>query len=257
MDWARAKTLLICMLLAVNAVLGGIWFFRAHEDGEAARQAERELRRLLYEKGIDTGGAPLPSETALRYDIERDPDMEKAMAEVLIGPVVRRDGSAASYQGEGGQADFRLSGRFEITLTQPIAVTGQSLTELARAMGMLPPSEEWPSYGYTLEQTAEGLPVWNCTALFSLSKGGLVSVSGQWLAGEVLPVSAEPCFSAGYCLLELAQRLPPAERRTLISCTLGFFSEPASPTVERLTPHWRVELSDGIYYVNAVTGRAV
>lgn len=254
LDWKKVKTLLICLLLIVNAALGGILLLRGTAESARERSADEYLRKLLGERGVDTGQTEIPGGTALRYDITRDASAELAMAEALLGKLERVDGSYSYYEGAGGRADFRSAGRFEILPVSPVVIDG-GIGSVAAAMGMAPTDRALEND--TLTMYVEGLPVWNMTASFSVREGRLASVSGTWLTGRPLPVSDEKCYSAGYCLLSLADSLSDSdERRRLLSCRLGFMSERVSPDTERLVPHWLFELSDGLYYVNAFTAKA-
>lgn len=82
MNWARAKTILIALLLAVNLILGGIWLYRGEQVRAREARALEELCDVLESNGLIAKPEHIPDTLALTYDIERSPE-EQFDAEVF------------------------------------------------------------------------------------------------------------------------------------------------------------------------------
>jgi hypothetical protein len=74
MNWARAKTLLIMLLLAVNLVLGGILLGREAQERERTERALEDLCALLLQNGLTARPDRIPAVLELTYDVERSYD---------------------------------------------------------------------------------------------------------------------------------------------------------------------------------------
>jgi hypothetical protein len=80
MNWARAKTLLIVLLLIVNATLGGILFFREWQTAAQDARALEELCAILENNGLTVRPEQIPPGTALTFDIEAAPGEDEPAA---------------------------------------------------------------------------------------------------------------------------------------------------------------------------------
>ncbi|MDR0325744.1 MAG: hypothetical protein LBI19_06610 [Oscillospiraceae bacterium] len=76
MNWARAKTLLIMLLFAVNLILGGLLLYRETQMRARESRAMEDLCALLEKNGLIAGPEQIPSALALTYDVERAPEGE-------------------------------------------------------------------------------------------------------------------------------------------------------------------------------------
>jgi hypothetical protein len=70
MNWARAKTLLIMLLFAVNLVLGGILLYRETQGRTQEWRALEDLCALLQQNGLTARPDQIPSTLALTFDVE-------------------------------------------------------------------------------------------------------------------------------------------------------------------------------------------
>ena len=71
MNWARAKTLLMLLLFAVNLILGGILLYRETQARTREFRAREDLCALLGQNGLAARPEQIPAALALTYDIER------------------------------------------------------------------------------------------------------------------------------------------------------------------------------------------
>jgi hypothetical protein len=72
MNWERAKTLMIVLLLIVNLILGGILLVREWQSGELDRRAMEDLCYILEQNGLLAGPEQIPHTLTLTFDVERD-----------------------------------------------------------------------------------------------------------------------------------------------------------------------------------------
>jgi len=72
MNWERAKTLLIILLLVVNLVLGGILLSREWHERAVERHAMEDLCSILGRNGLLAKPEQISRDLALTFDVERD-----------------------------------------------------------------------------------------------------------------------------------------------------------------------------------------
>ena len=269
MDRSKVKTLLILLLTVANLFLLGMWVSREMRDDARRRAMDTELRRILLEAGLTVTSA-LPDTIAEELDVRRSPASEQAAAEALLGPCEEEDMGAGiiRYTSPLGEARFLL-GEFQITRLQPLELADPEtdILALARDMGL------WQEEGgqARLERLEDGYaltvrertPLWDGDVMFELDAGGrLASVLGSRLLGGDITHRGPDSRSAGWALLSLAWalRAEGAGPSELVNMELGYrVSGLPSPDTVRLTPQWRVTLTDASgetreRYVSAVTG---
>ncbi len=269
MDWARAKTILIFILVGVNAVLAGILAFRHWEAARGKADTLAAAVAVLESAGYQLDKSLLPESSAPVLDIARDADTEKAAAEYLLKSPAQamplsEGGASIRYMCPLGECVFRTGGSFELTPYEPLDAedAAGTLTGWLRGMGFwsgeLPPDILLTSSGCVVSAVRGGFASWDENAVFAFSGARVVSVSGRWQLGRESRSSLGTSNSAQWSLLSLADylRASGALPGRLISMELGYRSEVLSPGLTRFTPHWRVELEAGSYYVNALTGAA-
>lgn len=268
MDRSKVKTLLILLLLAADLFLSGLWVSRELRDYARRRTMEAELTRVLAEAGL-TLSAPLPDTAAAELEARRNPASERAAAEALLGPCEAEDpgGGITNYTGPMGRAQFRKLGEFDITLTEPRALSDPEtdIKALAREMGLWSGEDarlERDADGYAYEVREHALPVWENRVSFKLDRNGaLEAIKGTRLLGGEYTPGAAGSRSAGWALLSLAWALleegaPPSE---LLSMELGYRPSTLASETVRLTPYWYVRLTDETgqernVYINAISG---
>ncbi|MCL2004371.1 MAG: hypothetical protein FWG72_10310 [Oscillospiraceae bacterium] len=76
MNWARAKTLLIVLLLLANLLLGGILLYREGQMRAIEARAMDDLCALLAQNGLTAEPGQIPAAVELTYDAERAPEDE-------------------------------------------------------------------------------------------------------------------------------------------------------------------------------------
>ena len=85
MNWARAKTILIALMLAVNLILGGVWLYREASVSAGETRAAEALCGVLAENGLFARPEDIPKRTARAYDVEWAGDGASAGEAVVAG----------------------------------------------------------------------------------------------------------------------------------------------------------------------------
>ncbi|MCL1807452.1 MAG: hypothetical protein FWG31_07100 [Oscillospiraceae bacterium] len=71
MNWAKAKTLLLLLLLSVNVILGGFLLIGEMQTRTQERAATENLCAALERNGLAAKPEQLPQTSSLTYDVER------------------------------------------------------------------------------------------------------------------------------------------------------------------------------------------
>ncbi len=248
MEWSRAKTLLIALLLVVNVLLGFNAAVRIRERGTREDETVRRALDVVASRGVS-----LPEAQALAmpgsmtgYVLTRDAAAERARAEALLGACeeVQPGGGIYSFTGAAGAVTFRSGGYVEVAwngeetpdLTSFLTPPGAVRAEVRAEEGV---------YGLLLD----GLPV--SGARLARDEQGLWS--GTWVFGSVR-LSEQSSVSRAAMILALGTAASQLGEQSIVSlapaCVLT-----ALPSGDiRLTPAWRAETDGAVFHVSALSG---
>jgi hypothetical protein len=84
MNWAKAKTLLLLLLLSVNVILGGFLLFQEIQARSQERAAAENLRAALEQNGLTADPGRIPQTLALTYDVARAGEGEPPPGEAFV-----------------------------------------------------------------------------------------------------------------------------------------------------------------------------
>ncbi len=266
MDWPKAKTSMIVLLLFINLVLIAFLSARAWSGAAETRRESEALLSLLREAGLEVSSSALSDETAYVCDIPRDSAAELTAVTALNGGAVTMQnlgGGSFEMTGAAWSAHFRADATFScqpnfpVPTQDPEAQCARWLRAMGFWMALEEPVFEPTTAGLHLQADVNGLPLWGAGIDFVLEDGALTSFSGRWPLGTPQITSRAPCKTAGWCLLSLASGLSAqgVSPGALVELSLGYNAELISTDVLRLTPFWRADLDSGRYYINAMTGQ--
>jgi len=268
MDWPRVKTILLCVLAAVNAVLLAVYLTNEYAASTAGEKAAADLRSVLASQGMTLADEAIPSwrEYALVIELRRDAAGERAAAEALLGEIRsgEQSGGTVAYHGSRGTVRFRSAGAFDAELHYPtgpvsdLVLWSKGLLEEIGLDGMYAPAgQSVDSTNIFFEQRLGGLPVYGYSAELVFEDGALAALSGSWATGERIK-SAEPeeFVTGATALLRFADQVNKRDTpcREIYSLTLGYAPSTGAPDYIRLVPTWRIECDLGVYFVNGLTG---
>lgn len=269
MEWSKLKNIIILILLAANLFLLAMAGVQERDSVQYQEQAVADALTVLERNGIKVAPEILPGQMSLgSMTVQRDRQLEEALAQALLGDCTRTDlgGGRYSYESPTGSAEFRSNGNFSIVFSNGIPVGAGTEGEAVHALSFAEKiglsgvvAEQVREAGGTdvvLYQTWKEIPVYSCRINLEYRGGKLCSVSGQRLLGEPQPAGGQ----------EELLTLPTVLMRSLngindlgdicseiTQLTPGYqMSNPAEGT--RMEPVWYIVTDTGVYQLNAITG---
>ncbi len=249
MEWSKAKSLLILLMLAVNLYLGINIYTQVRAQSLREQQMVEDACTILEQRGFSFDAEAV---MALPSGLEswtwvRDPEAEKAAALRLLDTCTedRPGGGIYAYTGEGGTVIFRSSGYVEV---QPSEGTAFDLLPFLAPQGegsrltMEQKEEEYLLFldGYAIEGA-------------HVSRGDGEAWIGSWIFAAAPQSSGESLSRAGV-LLAAAQILESRGLYTVdeISCIYALTSLQNGDI--RLVPALVVEADGEVLCISMITG---
>lgn len=260
MDRYRLKNIIILILALVNVFLTGTVLTRERAELTAFRRTEEELGALFAADGMTLeDGAVSRAQPPASVSLNRDTALEERAVVLLLG-----EGASLSDQGGGlyrwtggrGEAVFRSSGSFEASGRLAGPEEAESFCRaFCKAFSFQAP-ELGREGSYRALWSYEGLPVFNCAAVFTLEAGAVTAVSGVLLSSGGTPLETQqPPLSAAGALTAFQQmRRESTAVASSVSDTQLCYELLSSGAAPSLTPAWRIVTDTTDYYVNCVTG---
>ncbi len=186
MEWSRAKTILLIVLICTNLFLAGNLLWQVSHGWAQQRQAMDQALSLLQE---DVGefdedifrdlGTQRPV-----YAASRDTALEKKAAQALLGTEKSdTDGGVSRFSSEKGILTFYTGGEVRLELFDQHSLTGEEWQQLLEKAGFPVENCRWEEEG---EQVVffQGMPsgeeLMECTLTCRQKGNGLVA-EGRWL----------------------------------------------------------------------------
>ncbi|MGI5971016.1 MAG: hypothetical protein ACOX7P_04750 [Oscillospiraceae bacterium] len=257
MEWSKLKTVIIVILLIVNAVL----LFLLVRDTQTTRRlradALDDLHTVLRINGIELKAETLPdSDGVYALTSARDVAEENEISTTLLGFCIFDDkgGNIHYYHSELGEAYFRGTGDFEMTLYSADESAFKLMRKLFSEKGIVLPAEIYGS----ANQTLGNLPVYDCVLTFEKYESG-VKITGRLITSPAVPDINKPAIDAPTALVRFVSEM----NLNGFICTevtnieLGYsMAAPVAGDFE-LTPVWRIITDTGEYYINGVNGALI
>ncbi|NLL38366.1 MAG: hypothetical protein GX254_02095 [Clostridiales bacterium] len=264
MSISRIKTIVIFILLIVNVCLLAIYFVDKYDDMVLGNQTRSALVDFLEAKGISMNEDRIPNETKRDiYYITRDIEMERGLVEAVLGSceAIDQGGYVYLYKSKNGNAEFRSTGRFDITInkyptgSKSIEKVSEELLDLMGLDAIRDTSEglrsdEIKKVGYIcLHEEDE---VFNCRINFTYHADGRVEISGNKIVGKIGYLRQADMLSIATVLVSFAREAENTEGISRIeSIKPGYMM---SANAAELQPVWRIITDCGYYYIDAATG---
>ena len=137
MDTTKVKNFILVLLLLVNLFLLTIVIADGSAAARTAADAEAYVTEVLAQNGIAVGaGVDLRAEPLQEIALRRDLEAEQRAVSRLLGKVTTEDlgGNILYYRGENGEASFRGTGEFDISLSQGAVETGADPVRTAESV---------------------------------------------------------------------------------------------------------------------------
>jgi len=271
-DKSKIKNFIIILLALVNVFLLVIVISSAREARKADTYRKKALETVLSENGITLNPSiVLPNYTPAQLSLARNMSTEKRNISELIGNCTVEDqgGNSYFYLGTDGQAKFRGTGEFEISMNAGVISTGKSpiatatatLKKLNIECSDIQPvvTEEGSTTTVTLCGAWDGTAIYNERISFVFTSNYLWLINGtrpldtkySVLSSENYPDSVtilmnflEFVNATGYVCSEINDVNIQYKMNSAISqnCTLK--------------PVWCIVTNSGSHYIDAQTGEA-
>ena len=273
MEWPKLKNIIIILLACVNLFLLVLALHREHESQGYSESAREDAITVLWNAcRIELDRDLLPEDMTLPVMVvERDPELERQQAAVLLGELSDDGGDAMRYEGALGTAQFYINGAFSAEFhpgAYPVCEETPedfSLTLMERldieAQVVSADTGGWPGRAVVVvQQSWAGTPIFACTATLVFWDGELREIQrdvSRRLPGVPQPLSDTRCLDMVTLLLDFADYVKQNSR--VCSAITGFtagYTLDAQSEPTQLIPTWRVTTDNGAYYWNAVTGES-
>ncbi len=261
MKASRLKTIIIVILLLVNAFLLFLLLSRRAEQVQSYERSVDQLCALYERSGVSFDRALLPKDSGVHFlSLERDSAREAAFAKALLGgepSLLDSGGGVSRYSGENGSCAIRSGGAVESLLSRPVDDAEAFCRELFRSFGyeQISSSLSGGSGSITGVRRCDERLIYNASLSLSFSDGVLTSASGIFLSTlkESRRVDGMDAVSALVHFLDYCgvSGVVCTEVSALES---GYLLQSTSASSLRLAPVWRITTDVNNYYVNCKTG---
>ncbi len=268
MNWSRAKTVLIVLLLAVDIFLLVTYITRENSVRRDELQVRGDVCGILSAQGIyvDEETIPLDSVKIRPAVIVESADMKKP-AERIFGAVTEseNDGNVA-YFGEGGSImlsgdSFSLvyeSGKEIMSDADALRLAGSIASKLYVSTSASELICEGTDGGYIVRvpRFISGVPVFDCGVEVKISQSGSVIASGKFIGKGKLRESAGEVMRTSALMLEFADRIKAIGHTELrvSDMKIGYISKIPASGHATLVPALMVETDAAVFYVDMQTG---
>ncbi|MBR5542754.1 MAG: hypothetical protein IKU65_01485 [Oscillospiraceae bacterium] len=271
MDWSRAKTVIIALLLAVNAFLLVTYIMRENEARGDELTLRHEVSEILSLQGIEVEEniIPLDSVKILFATVKARNDAEK-LALRLFGEVKETsDGEGTVYSGAGGNIMF-LKEAFSLVYESGKSVQtpddARALAEeIARKLSvstsrnLIEVSGGEGSYAVKIPQVFSGVRTFASDIELNISSSGSIIGSGKFIGrgrliraeGEVLPTSSLMIKFADVVKKQNIQSIK------ILEIDPGYIARTPVSGVVMLTPTLCLRTDAGVFYMNMTDGAPI
>lgn len=272
MNWSRAKTILIALLLAVNVFLLLTYITRENAVRSDEMTVRTDVCRILAAQGIEVPEdiVPLDSVEIRPAMIRETADMRK-VAERLFGEVKEESsGGSVAYFGDGGGSIMFSNDAFSLVHESGKSISSPGDAEdLAKSIAAKLSVSTSPrdfscvfgDGGYTVKipQMMSGVSVFDCGIEFRISESGSVIASGRFIGKGRLAFSDGEVISTSALLLSFAdgvrkENLAPLK---VSAMSLGYISKTPAASRVSLSPTIELVTDKGVFYVDMQTGELV
>ena len=269
MNWSRAKTILIALLLAVDVFLLVVYISRDNGVRKDEMALRADVCAILSAQGIDVDEqlVPLDSVGIRPAVLQRKTDMQKAAVSFFGKVTEEKNGENITYSGEGGSIMFS-DDAFSLVYESGKRVDNEDAAKvLAKAVaesfavtgGMRDYTCRSDESGYIIgvSQMFSGVPVFDCGIEVKISASGSVIASGKFIGKGVRVPTDGMVMKTSALLLSFAdgavkEALCPLK---VSSVKLGYISKTPAAGRVSMSPTLCVTTDKGVFYVDMQNGK--
>lgn len=269
MEWYRLKSIIILILLLLNAFLLVLVGMRYTEAAQYNRAALEQTLEALEIRGIQADPDSLsPAESLSPLTIERDLEAEQKLAAVLLGDGVETDnqgGGLYLYRSALGELSLRAGGELSAQLARDERWRTDSpeshAAGLLKAMELDARQTDVTGQGtetiVRFRQLLNQAPVFSCEVEFVYEDGLLRTVQGTLLPAGQTVQEAGSILTLPTALMRFLDGITATGDvcSSIQSMEAGYriSSQPLSGGV-RLTAVWLISSNTADYYLDGSTG---
>lgn len=270
MDRGKLKNIILMLLLLLNLAFAVILFLDEKEAYTGRKNARENFAAVLGERGISLAdGVKLDQEIPESCALRRDMDAEQRMISGILGQTRREDqgGNVFVYTGEQGQASFRGTGEFELSLESGALSLDSRQQAALRALEKKLQMEFSGGEPYIISETEDekvlelccayrGHTVYNCKVQLVMDSGGSLRLAmGQRIFDAAAQTAQRAQLDIMSAVLRLADTAGSGAFREITAVEAGYTMTVSLSGECILTPVWQIETDAGTWWVNAETGK--
>lgn len=271
MAWSRVKSILIAMLVAVNAFLIVFYGITAWRENRYKDQYNRDLLTTAAALGVtlDEELTQPEVEKLLPIYVYRNERKDQEIAEGLLGAceMSEAEDGTVSYISDLGRVFFAKDGQTELMLLNAIPKdekdAERQVKTVLRKLDQKYESIEFTETGDArfvarVKLTAVGMPVFNAFLTFSFSDDGLRMIGRRVLYDPQQVRSAETRELPGL-LLSLFRHWDEmgSTDKIITGIDLGYLVKNMNGKRVTVLPVWRVSEETSDWYINAMDGSVI
>ncbi len=268
MNWARVKTIMIVLLLAVNAFLLTTYIIQDNEYRRDELATRSDVCAILKEQGIEVSEELIPLDSViLRSALLRNDGVNHARAAgaILGGVVENRTEEGTVYTGDAGNILFSQNSFSLVYSSGKMIRDAEDAKDLARDISRklelsadskkIECISEGGGYTAKIPQSFSGMHVFNYDISAKISESGSVIAYGKTAGNGSLTYTDTEVMSASSMLLEFCDTLEEKnEALRITDIVLGYFAATPAPNVISLTPAMKIVTASETFYISAETG---
>ncbi len=267
MAWSRVKSILIAMLIAVNAFLILFYGITAWRENRYKDQYTKDLLATASALGVtlDESLTDTEVEKLLPIYVYRNERKDAEIAKKLLGEceTTEAEDGTMSYTSNRGTIFFAKDGQVELALfgetPKSEREAQRKIKSILRKMGQSYESISFAESGVAhAKLTAVGMPVFNAVLTFSFSEDGL-HVSGQRVLHDPQQVRSAEIRELPGLLLSLFGHWDTMgeTKKTITGIDLGYLVKNMNGKRVTVLPVWRVSEAASDWYINAMDGSVI
>lgn len=250
MEWSKAKSMLILILLAANIFLGVSIYTQVVEIKHAERQMVIDSCSILNVRGIEIEEDTIfdLAATWTGYIIRRDFGAEKRLASAILGQNNDEDylgGGIYTYVAGDAYITFRSGGHIEVSTAGETNLA----SHLNSAIAIPQMSIETEDGGYQL--MLSDTPILN--AVLNDDNG---IISGNWIVGGEV-ATEQSTISRSALVLALGDIIGSGTDEVVQQIDCVYIMSTTQNGELSVIPAWEVTLSGGVIYVNCLNGEQI
>ncbi len=271
MDWSRAKTLLIILLVALNIFLLTTFIARESELQNDEREVKQNIQAIAKKQGFEISAEIIPSDTVKIYPVTISEQVSfKSVAEKILGNVTETASENGKvYSGKSGSL-LTFDDSFSLVYESGSEIKDKKgaialAKDLTKALGIseqnkkLECTETDSGYLIICSELLSGVEVFDCATEIMISKSGSVIARGKLLAEKSTSRPNDEIYNISSLLLTYIDIMK-SKGKTDVKVTeisLGYTSKAPASGIITLAPTVRIKSDFGSHYIDMMTGEEI